>query len=46
MNFQITIRYSVDSTDYSVNNSINAILENTLPYMVDNVDIHFDVEEK
>lgn len=42
MDYEITIRYSVDSDDTTVNEAISAILDNTLPYMVDNVSIHFD----
>ena len=44
MDVVVTIQYTTDSNDTSVNDSIMAILENTLPYMVDNVDINFDVE--
>ena len=35
MDYEITIRYSVDSNDTTVNDAINALLDNTLPYMVD-----------
>jgi hypothetical protein len=42
MEYEITIRYSVDSDDTTVNDAISAILDNTLPYMVDNVSIHWD----
>ena len=45
MDVVITIKYSTDSDDTAVNESINSILENTLPYMVDNISIHFDTEE-
>lgn len=50
MDFVVTIRYSTDDveadTNYcAVNDSIQALLSNTLPYMVDNLDIYFDVEE-
>jgi hypothetical protein len=42
MEYEITIRYSVDSDDTTVNDAISALLDNTLPYMVDNVSIKFD----
>ena len=42
MDYEITIRYSVDGDDTTVNDAINALLDNTLPYMVDNVSIKFD----
>lgn len=45
MNVVVTVRYSTDSNDTDVNESIAAILNHTLPYMVDNVSIHFDIEE-
>lgn len=45
MDVVITIKYSTDSDDTGVNESISSILENTLPYMVDNISIHFDTEE-
>jgi len=40
MNFQITINFSTDNADTL--DSIKALLENSLPYMVDNVEINFD----
>lgn len=43
MDIIVTIRYSTDNPD--VSQSVATVLENTLPYMVDNVDIYFDVEE-
>jgi hypothetical protein len=43
MDTRITITYTSDDLD--VNQAIQAILDNTLPYMVDNVDIYFEVEE-
>lgn len=46
MDVVVTIQYTTDSNDTSVNDSIMAILENTLPYMVDNVSIDFDVENE
>ena len=42
MEYQITINYSTDN-DY-INENIQALLENTLPFMVDNVKIHFDFD--
>ena len=43
MDVRITITYSTDNLD--VNEAVEAILDNTLPYMADNVDIDFEVEE-
>jgi len=43
MDVTITINYSTDNEE--VNEAIGAILDNTLPYMVDNVDVDFEVEE-
>ena len=43
MDILVTIRYSTDNED--VNASVSQILENTLPYMADNVEILFDVED-
>jgi len=43
MDVRITITYTTDNTE--VNESIDCILQNTLPYMADNVDIDFEVEE-
>ena len=43
MDVIVTIRYSTDNPD--VSQSIATVLDHTLPYMVDNVDIDFDVEE-
>lgn len=43
MDVVVTIKYSTDNED--VNASVSEILENTLPYMADNVEIHFDTEE-
>lgn len=50
MDVVVTINYSSDDYDFEtgksdVNESISALLENTLPYMVDNVSIEFDIEE-
>lgn len=44
MDVEITIRYSTDNPD-EVNESIAIVLGNTLPYMADNVSIHFDTQE-
>lgn len=38
----VSIRYKVD--DPAVNDSVAVLLENTLPFMADNVTIHFDTE--
>lgn len=43
MDVVVTIRYSTDNPD--VSHSIATMLDHTLPYMVDNVDIDWDVEE-
>lgn len=43
METEIKITYTTDNPD--INDAIQAILDNTLPYMVDNVDIYFEVEE-
>ena len=43
MDVEVTIRYTTDDED--ANLSIGEILNHTLPYMVDNVTIHFDVRE-
>lgn len=43
MDVVVTITYSTDNEN--VNESISQILDNTLPYMADNVDIFFDIEE-
>lgn len=43
MDVRITITYNTDNTE--CNEAIDCILQNTLPYMVDNVDIDFEVEE-
>jgi hypothetical protein len=43
METEIKITYTTDNPD--INDAIQAILDNTLPYMVDNVDISFYVEE-
>jgi hypothetical protein len=43
MDVKVTIHYQTDNED--VNTSVNDILENTLPYMADNVMILFDVKE-
>jgi len=40
MDYKITITYSTDN-DYLTEN-IQALLENTLPFMVDNVKINLD----
>lgn len=44
MDVVITIEYSTDNGE-EINNSVATILENTLPYMADNVTIHFDTKE-
>ena len=44
MDVVVTVRYQTDNED--VNASVNDILENTLPYMADNVMILFDVENE
>ena len=44
MDVIVTIRYSTDNED--VNQSVSEILDNTLPYMVDNVSVHWDIEEQ
>lgn len=41
MDIEITIRYTTETPEL-VNDSVAAILENTLPFMADNVEIHFD----
>lgn len=52
MNVTVTIKYSTSDAAFdgsgfeTINDSVNAILSNTLPFMVDNVSIHFDVEEE
>lgn len=50
MNVVVTIRYTTDEWDdsgfHTVNDSIGLLLQNTLPYMVDNVEITFDAEEE
>jgi len=46
MNTTITIEYSTDDNSTDINDSVASILNNTLPYMADNVTIHFDVEEE
>ena len=43
MDYQITITYSTDN-DY-LNENIATLLENRLPFIVDNVKIHFDTAE-
>lgn len=43
MDIEVTITYSTD--DENVNESIATLLETCLPYMVDNVEIHFDTLE-
>lgn len=43
MDVVVTIRYQTDNED--VNTSVSQILDNTLPYMADNVSIFFDIEE-
>jgi hypothetical protein len=43
MDYQITITYSTDN-DY-LNENIATLLENSLPFIVDNVKIHFDTAE-
>lgn len=43
MDVTITIQYSTDNED--VNGSVNELLENTLPYMADNVTIDFEIVE-
>jgi hypothetical protein len=43
MDVRVTVIYSTDNIE--VNEAIEAILDNTLPYMVDNVEVHFEVEE-
>ena len=43
MDVVVTIRYSTDNPD--VSQSIATMLDHTLPYMVDNVDIYWDVED-
>lgn len=42
MDVVVTISYSTDNEE--VNASISEILDNMLPYMVDNVDVYWDVE--
>jgi len=48
MDYVLTIKYSTDSAqarhDEGVNTSILAVLDNTLPYMVNNVDILLDLD--
>lgn len=44
MDVVVTIRYSTDNHD--VSQSISEILDNTLPYMVDNVSVHWDIDEE
>ena len=44
MDVVVTICYSTDDED--VNASVSQILDNTLPYMADNVEIYFDTEEE
>jgi hypothetical protein len=43
MNYKVTINFETDGEE--VLESIKALLESTLPYMVDNVNIYFDTEE-
>ena len=43
MDYQITITYSTDN-DY-LNENIANLLENSLPFIVDNVKIYFDTAE-
>lgn len=48
MDYVLTIKYSTDSSDRmqdrGVNNSILDVLENILPYMVNNVEIDLDID--
>ena len=44
MNTTITIRYSTDNP--TINEDISTILSSILPYMVDNISIHFDKDEE
>ena len=44
MDVVITIQYSTDNEE--VNASVSEILNHTLPYMADNVEIFFDIAEK
>ena len=43
MNTLITIRYTTDNP--TIHEDISTILSSILPYMVDNISIHFDTEE-
>lgn len=43
MDVVITISYSTDNE--GVNASISNILDNMLPYMVDNVDVYWETDE-
>ena len=51
MDVTVTIKYSTSDAAFdgsgfdTVNDSVYAILSNTLPFMVDNVSINFDVED-
>lgn len=51
MNVTVTIKYTTDegldgSGFPTVHDSIASLLDNTLPYMVDNVSVHFGVEDE
>lgn len=41
MDVVVTIRYQTDNED--VNASVSQILDNTLPYMADNVDVVWNI---
>jgi hypothetical protein len=43
MDYKITITYQTDN-DYLTEN-IQALLDNTLPFMVDNVKVHFEFDK-
>jgi hypothetical protein len=43
MEVQVTVKFTTD--DPEVTESVSTILGHTLPYMADNVSIHFDTQE-
>ena len=44
MEVKVTITYSTDNPEL-INESVAALLENSLPFMADNVTIVFDTQE-
>ena len=43
MDVRVTVIYSTDNE--GVNASVNEVLANILPYMADNIEVTFEVEE-